>query len=232
MASRAALLLFAVLASAACAYRGPAEPANLPAQRATFFSWLGGEDIRAACAAGTADRYRMIYNADFNEQVRGYEIVPAAGGGGTLFQTVDRGLVLDGPVDLMRPLSIGAPVRVETPLSPEDMAAAAALLQASGAFDAPPVGLRLRSQEHFWVVSGCRDGRFFLTAYRYPSDRFDGIRFAEFLAAHDATGIPFPAPASPLGGHLSRCPDSRSRGYVCFTRQVGADGLVGWGSLL
>src|SRR3546814_10567603 len=105
------------------------------------------------------------------------------------------------------------------------------LLQGSGAFEAPPIGLRLRSQEHFWVVSGCRDGGYFLTAYRYPSDRFEGIRFAAFLQSHDRTGIGFPPPSSPPGGHLARCPHSRSSGYICFTREVGRDGLVGSQSL-
>ncbi|MDA0240525.1 MAG: hypothetical protein O3A84_10935, partial [Proteobacteria bacterium] len=41
----------------------------------SWFSYVGGEDIRTACVTGAPDRYRFVYNAVYNEQVRSYDLV-------------------------------------------------------------------------------------------------------------------------------------------------------------
>lgn len=226
MLSRVIALAVAAVVAGGCAYSGPEASATLPGLRATWFSYVGGEDLRTC--GGAADRYRLAYNAGTRRQTRGYDIVPE-GGGGTLRQVVDRGITISGTVPSL--LAVGAPIRAATPLSAAELAEIAGLLEASGAFDAPPVGLRLRSHEHFWVVSGCRRGRFFLTAYRYPSDRWERIRFVDFLRARDGTGVPIPEPSSPLRGQQARCSEIWSHAGICFTLQVGAEGLVGPQSL-
>jgi hypothetical protein len=223
-------LALATVAAAGCAYSGPTDSATLPGQRATWFSYVGGEDLRAACASGAADRYRLAYNADADRQMRGYDAVPTAAGG-VLRQVVDRGITISGPVG-PGGQAIGAPIRAEAALTGADLAELGALLEVSGAFDAPPVGIRLHAQEHFWIVSGCRGGRFFLTAYRYPSDRWDRVRFVGFLRARDRTGVPIPAPLPPPRGQRARCTEIWRQGGLCFTLQVGAGGLVGPQSLL
>lgn len=215
-----------VMLLAACAYNEPA--GNTITQRLTWLSYLDGADIRRACASGAPDRYRLVYNADFNNQARGYDVIPLPTGGAELMVQVDRGFVVD-VVQLSEIFEIGAPTRATVALSPAELAELQTLLQESGAFDPPPVGLRLNSRSFYWLVSGCHDGRFFLTGYRFPSDRFDGIVFQPFLLDRDRTGIRLPpATTSTYDREFARC-DSRTRqdGRHCFTIQIGEDGLVG-----
>src|SRR4051812_9607683 len=39
-----------------------------------WFSYVGGDDIRAACRTGERSRVRLVYNALWEEQVRTYEL--------------------------------------------------------------------------------------------------------------------------------------------------------------
>ncbi|NNG03920.1 MAG: hypothetical protein HKM95_07445 [Inquilinus sp.] len=222
---RLAALAAAALVATACTYRQPA--GNLVSQRLTWFSYLGAEDIRAACGPRTPTRYRLVYNADFVKQARGYDVWDTRDGA-VIDQVVDRGLTLarDTPV-----AEIGVPVRARARLDAAEFEQFRALLRASGAFEPPPVGLRLNSRGYYWVVGGCHEGRFFLTGYDYPSARFERIRFAEFLAARDRTGVAYPRLPEPgLARFEARC--ARVRGGtpdnpICFEVEIGADGLVG-----
>ncbi len=211
---------------AACTFRGP--PDNLLVQRATWFSYLDGADLRAACMAGAPDRYRFVYNADFSRQARGYEVIPDAEGGAVMQQMVHRGLTVDR-VNLFDPLSIGAPPLAESRLSAADLAALKQAMSDSEVFDPPPVGLRLNSAEVYWVVSGCRAGHFFLTAYRQSTPRFNTINFAEILRRHDATGVPYREPADVDADHpgTQTCYDDEAEAYICFNIEIGTNGLVG-----
>ncbi len=224
------------VAAAGCAYQGPA--ATVVDQRLTWFSYIAGEDLRPLCReadgeTAAPDRYRLIYNADFDEQARGYDIIPGRAGDALLRQTVDRGVsLLQGIFLPGRPLS---PVNRLDPVSAADVADLEDRLAASGAFDPPPVGLRLNSQNFYWLVMGCRAGRFFLTGYDYPSPRFEAIRFVDWIAAQDRTGVALPRPDSRLAIQpTTRCPNlSRDEGRrPCFDVQIGEDDLVGTGSLL
>ena len=220
-----------LLVIAACTYQGPA--GNVISQQATWFSYLNGDDIRAQCADGASDRYRLVYNADRVRQARAYDVWDVREGA-VVEQMVDRGIVFESgrPVDASL---VGVPVQARSFLGPEDFDYLEALLQASGAFEAPPVGLRLNSRSHYWIVSGCRDGRFFLTGYRYPSDRYDRLRFISFLEARDRTGVAFPRLPTPTQARqVERC--YRGRGTTldnprCYWVEVGEDGLVGIATL-
>ncbi len=215
------------LLALACTYEAPA--GNVVSQQLTWFSYLSGDDIRAQCADGASDRYRLIYNADRVRQARAYDIWDVREGA-VVEQMVDRGILLESgrPIDASL---IGVPVRARNFLSLEEFDHLEALLQASGAFEPPPVGLRLNSRSHYWIVSGCRDGAFFLTGYRYPSDRYDRLRFPSFLEARDRTGVAYPRLPTPTQARwVERCP--RGNGTTldnprCYWIEVGEDGLVG-----
>lgn len=228
LAKRPAMLFLGPLIGASllvgCAYHGPAD--NFLAQRATWFSYLNGDDLRAACLPGAPEQLRLIYNADFNRQARTYDVSPAPDGGAVVQQAVNQGLSLDG-ANLLNPLSIGAPRRGEARLTPAQRADLEARLQASGAFDPAPVGLRLNSADTWWLVTGCRNSAYFLTAYVYPSPQFEAISFAEPLLEGDTTGVPVVTPTEAQSGSEQRCQDRGSEGYTCFNLEVGADGLVG-----
>ena len=94
-------------------------------------------------------------------------------------------------------------------------------MTASGLFGPPAAGLTLPSNEVYWLISGCREGRWFVTGARYPSAAFAKLSFVPLLAALDTTGVPFPDPA-----RAAREP----RPYgptVLFTVEIGEHGLVG-----
>lgn len=214
----------AMMALAACSYRGPA--LTLLDQRATWFSYLNGDDISAACARGGPDRYRMVYNADFNNQVRGYDVLPARDGGAVLRQVIDRGLTFTpGGVS---PAQLFTPIEAETRLAPVEVEVLERLLEQSGVFAPPPVGLRLDSRSYYWLVTGCRNGHHFLTAFVYPSERFARLRFVPFLAAHDGTGVPVPPPQEVgIATYGLGCQPNRPDTAGCFFLEVGQNGLVG-----
>lgn len=219
-------ILAAGLLLAACAYRGGIdEPLT---RRATWFSYLDGGDIRDTCAPGAVDRYRLVYNGRYQEQLRSYEVTGDGAGGAILVaralaQATLTELRLD---DLLAPWRWR---RAEARLSPADMAAFESALQDSGFFAAPPDGLRLNSWEFYWVASGCRNGRFEFSAWVHPSARWNALAFPDLLFARDETGVPVnpprPLPASerfgPAGGREERGAETR------FSLQVDGKGLGG-----
>lgn len=225
-----ASILFLATLLAACTYREPA--GNVVSQQLTWFSYLNGDDIRARCADGAPDRYRLVYNADRVRQARAYDVWDVREGA-VVDQMVDRGIVFEAarPIDAAL---IGVPTRARSVLSPGEFDEFEELLSASGVFEPPPSGLRLNSRSHYWIVSGCRDGAFFLTGYRYPSERYDRLLFDSFLEARDRTGIAFPNLPTPTGARsVERCP--RGRGTTldnprCYWVEIGVDGLVGLGT--
>ena len=75
------LLALGVLAG--CAYQGAIDqPATI---KATWFSYLNGDDIRSACTDGAPSWYRLVYNGNYGEQLRAYEVV-ADGTGGAYYK--------------------------------------------------------------------------------------------------------------------------------------------------
>lgn len=225
MAAWIAVFLSATVA--ACTYREPA--GNVLSQQWTWFSYLNGDDIREQCGDGVADRYRLVYNADRVRQARAYDVWDVREGA-VIDQMVDRGIVFEAgrPIDAAL---TGVPTRARSVLTPDEFAEFENLLRASGVFEPPPSGLRLNSRGHYWIVAGCRDGAYFLTGYRYPSERYDQLRFVSFLEARDRTGIAFPDLPTPTRARaVERCP--RGRGSTldnprCYWVEIGPDGLVG-----
>ncbi len=184
------------LLTGACTYRGGID--NPVVQRATWFSYLDGTDIRESCKPGALDRYRLVYNGRYHEQLRSYEVVADGAGGAYLVARAlsDRAnlvnLTLNDPLEPWRWRKSGER------LSPEAFAEFRRRLFESGFGSEPLVGLRLYSEAFYWVTSGCADGVFQFNAWDYPSERFDALRFPEFLFARDRTGVavnpPLPLP--------------------------------------
>lgn len=214
------------LVVAACVYRGQIdEPVTL---RATWFSYLEGGDIRAACAPGAVDRYRLVYNARYTEQLRSYELTADGNGGAVL---VARALGETNLLDLQLD-DLQAPWRwrkSEARLSATEMEQFLSDLERAGLFG-PPDGLRLNSWEFYWVASACRDGRFHFSAWVHPRSNWTAFEpVTKFLFDRDATGLPInrPRPVSaaerfgPRGGKEERGATTR------FTLQVRGAGLGG-----
>ena len=222
------LLLLAGAALAACSYRGDID--NPTTLKATWLSYLNGDDIRADCADNRRLHYRVIYNADYDAQVRSYEVIAgeAAGAGtATLISRVQgpSGLVFNKH-SLSDPLASVRWTKSVTDLSAEQLSRLDVALMQSGAFDPAPKGLQLFSKETYWISNLCRDGVFSFSAWRFPSDRFDDVLFAL-----DETGVAVRAPvAVPVGAsaraNVPRLRESDDARGNYFNVKVGENGLT------
>ena len=174
----------AAAASASRSSTGTASGSN------TWASFISGQDIKASCNAGTPDTYRFVYNAEFTEHVRLYEMYDAGDGSAVLT------IIVRGPTRIgSDPARIAGRVsgkRSVNGLAPFERNSLVQTLISSGFTSSPLAqGTVLPSDGHFWVVSGCRDGAFTVNAWIYPSDRWDGITFPGMLGQLDFTNIRF-----------------------------------------
>lgn len=214
----AAVLVSAALTTA-CAYEG-GDIGNPFRRKAQWFSFVAGEDLAASCTAGSPDRFRLVYNALWEKQVRIYEW---DAGGPLRIRSLQRGgnliyLSLEDPL---------APWRTEDAEVPLDAAARGRLTAAlaeAGAFGPPAVGLELPSHSYYWTSASCRNGAYVFTGWTYPSAAYAAARFPAELAALDpgreAIARPEPVPVDPFREY------DRKRGAVTeFTLKVGKSGL-------
>ena len=193
---------------------------------------MNGDDIRARCQPGSPFEARLVYNGNYQEQLRSYEATANPDGTGTLVTRVLAG----GPAIDLAQLSLSDPLKQwrwtksEEEVAPAEGEAFVGSLRESGAFGPAPEGLRLYSNAFYWVVSGCQDGQFFFNAWQYPSERYAAITFPRFLQQHDATDIPFNPPrkrnvAENFASSSSKVADNASKRIFQLT--VGENGLVG-----
>ncbi len=158
-----------------------------------WFAYLGGEDIRAACAPGTPARYRFVYNAVIDEQLRSYDMTQTADGATfqarvpaanpTLFE------YRTGAVNTWNPR------RADTrTIDRATYLEIARQLEADG-FGAPPDTTRnLSAWDFYWLVTACADGKFHINAWRNETPEFVALRFPALLFAQDRTEIPVNPP--------------------------------------
>lgn len=234
-AARCAVRLLAVVVAgsifAGCTYRGDIDnPATI---KATWFSYLNGDDIRSTCVEGAPLHYRLIYNADYDEQIRSYEVIGDGSGGARLTVRVAGESGLDvTKLTFDDPLAFARWTRSDAPLGASVVERLDSELEASGAFAPAPEGLQLFSKETYWMSNLCRGGVFSFNAWRYPSDRFDAISFDDLLFALDETGVAVREPvAVPLGTSARlRSPRGRDSSDATgnfFNVKVGDNGLIG-----
>ncbi len=220
------------LALAACAYQpagrvGSGSGIDNPVERKfTWFSYLDAADIRNSCAAGGPDQYRLTYNGQYNVQVRTYEAIKgrmvarARGVSGNLTQ-----MGFSSFEDLLGPWNFR---RSDTALSEADWSKLRELLHQSGFGGAPQEGLRLHSQQFYWLVAGCEGGKFFFNAWADKPGALPLSRtaFLDFLLRHDATGVGFAAPRPLTYTDINDQSKGSDRDYAgFFTITVHADGI-------
>lgn len=196
-ASRTAAWLAAALVGA-CSYRSGFN--EYPFTRSlTWFSYASAQDIRTRCAPGP-DVYRIIYNGNWQEQVRTYDLRPSAtGSGGILDERVFAGgsgltfsvtltLPLNDPLESVR--AVDAQAR----LSEADYRALLAAVHGDGLGQPGPASTRLNSWEFWWAAAACINGTFVYNAWVYPTERFRALRFPALLLRQDQTGVPVNQP--------------------------------------
>jgi hypothetical protein len=215
---------------AGCAYRGGIDrPITL---KATWFSYLNGDDIRAACVPGAEPQYRLVYNGAYDEQLRAYEVVGDGAGGAHFVVRVQQGRGLD-----LTKLSLGDPqakarwIKARDRLDSAGLAAVEAALEASGAFEAAPAGLWLASEQFYWIAALCRDGRFHFNAWLYPSEGYARLRFPGELLRHDGSGIAVNPPRKVVGILRNRREVKWNGSPTNFDLTIGENGLAGHATL-
>src|SRR3546814_11799868 len=108
--------------------------------KATWLSYLNGDDMRAACVEGAPLQYRLIYNADYDEQLRSYEVTGTpgsdgdAGGGRLVVRVLGSSGIAVNEMTFSDPLAFARWTRSEAPLGASVVARLNAALEASGAF--------------------------------------------------------------------------------------------------
>lgn len=218
-------LSLSLIALSSCAY-GPdyGGIGNPLYRKVAWFSFVEGGDIRDSCTPGR-DRYRLVYNANYEEQVRIYEIEPQPGGTAKM----EARALSQGNIATITSDDFLAPWRgkvAERRLNQSETARLVAALEQGGAFGAPAVGLEMRSEEHFWTAATCRNGQYTFTAWLYPSARYDRMAFAEVLLSLDQTGVAANPPAR-FVETSERVNDVRQGKAVSFRLKVGQAGLSG-----
>ena len=227
----AATLSFAAgLLLAGCSYQGDID--NPATFKATWYSYLNGDDIRAACTEGSGSRYRLVYNADYNEQIRSYEVTDDGGGRVLVVRVQGPGGLRLSRFRFDDPLAWARWTKSEKVLSADQARDLDAALERSGAFGPAPAGLQLFSKETYWISSLCRDGVFAFNAWRFPSDRFEDLSFDELLFALDETGVAVRAPVAVPATAAAKANVPRQRQGAdetgsFFAIKVGENGLVG-----
>ena len=223
----AAVLLLGVVS--ACTYRGQIDQPLT--QKATWFSYLNGDDVRARCQPGSGFEYRLIYNGRYGEQIRSYEIRDDREGGAYLTARVQEGSGIDlTRLSVTNPFKNNAWTKSDSRLTQEQLTTLENAFEESGAGKATSEGLRLFSGEFYWLANICYDGVFVFNAWRYPSDRFDELAFPAVLQALDETGIPFNPPREIAAAERIQANDSHPdrRDYnPTFNVEVGDNGLKG-----
>jgi hypothetical protein len=213
---REILPVFTVFGVAACTtYSGPSiDPIE---QSLTWFSYVAGEDIRAACRIGGPDRFRFVYNAIFPVQVRGYELTPRPGGAELMVRARGRSGDLSR-FSINNPFGPWQSIQGRAELDNERAAQIVDAYAAAIAASPPSAGQRFMSNEYYWIVASCSSGNFSLKGFLHPRVDTNELEFAKLLLAHDNSGVPFRQAARVEG----------------FTRNVfmvqinrAGDGLVG-----
>ncbi|MBP2298238.1 hypothetical protein [Azospirillum picis] len=219
-------LAAALLALAGCSSVGPTD--NPAARKLSWFSYLNGDDLRSRCGKDGADRFRLVFNADYNRHVRTYDVVSDPGKGGAAIEAH----VIEA-TDLARltpadPFSAARGRTATIQLTPAQFDSLVGRLGEDGAFEPPPRDMRLPSNGFYWLISGCRAGQWFFTAYPYPSRRFTEAGFPEALRRIDPTGVAFPTLPPPGDAPRTRpSAGDRAEDGLFFEVEVDRDGLVG-----
>jgi hypothetical protein len=194
----AAALLLTGCAYSASGNNGAGAGIDNPVERKlTWFSYLDAADIRSSCAAAGPDQYRIVYNGQYYDQVRSYE---AIGGSSPSLSVRARGasgnlteMGFGSFEELLGPWGFR---KSEVSLSTTEWASLRDLLHRSGYAAGSQAGLRLNSQEFYWLVAGCQDGRFSLNAWadKPRANPLTHTAFLDFLLKHDATGVGYRPP--------------------------------------
>lgn len=228
MKNIAATVLLAVFALAGCQYAGPS--GDPVARNFSWFDYVGAENLKAACGPGASDRLRFVYNGIYDEQIRSYDVRALPGRRGASLSSWARGTGdWTRGVPATNLLSPWRGQRVNSVIDPQTLANLKSALRDDRFTDFKPVGLRLPSNEFYWVVTGCLDGRFHANAWLHPTGRYKSLKFPAILLQQDKTGVEFNGAVSVerRDEDSTRHESDRNVSDDVFWLQLGPNGIVG-----
>lgn len=161
-----------------------------------WVAYLDGSSLRKDCAGAEADMYRFVYNADFDHQVRTYELSiphneqrPAL----LMARVISQGG--RGHADDTGIFSYKSSIWAQRTLSRSQLEPILRSLAASQIGSPAKASVTLPSDTFYWVVSACVRGHFGLSAW---SDVSQGANppFAQELFSLDETAVPIRTPAA------------------------------------
>lgn len=200
---RLSVLYLSALILAGCAYnsagnQGSGAGIDNPVERKfTWFSYLDAADIRNSCAAGGPDQYRIVYNGQYYDHVRTYEITSSPQP-----QLLARARGVSGDITQMRFNSFDDLLgpwnfrRSQSALKAAEWSQLRDMLHQSGFAAGDQAGLRLHSQDFYWLVAGCEGGKFHFNAWadKPGANSLTRTKFLDFLLKHDGTGVGYKPP--------------------------------------
>lgn len=201
--------------------------ANNPIERKfNWFSFLEGGDFKQSCDARTAGRYRMVYNAVYDEQVRIYELDGAS-------EVLDVRVIVPAnlsALDVRKASDLLDPWRgtvANTRLSTTDVNGFISDLDSFGAFGEPNVGAELSSKGFFWTIAACHEGQYHFTGFQWPDKSWERATFANRLFALDETGIAVNTPRwTSVKRTSTNKRDKTGQSINEYHTKVGSYGLV------
>lgn len=192
-----------------------------------YFSYLNGDDIRKECQAGNPSRYRLIYNALYEQQVRTYDIRQADGAKTGVQDTrvFRRGIGGELAVSTKGADFGSFPHSTET-LQYEDLLAIDKALIDSGFEQPAQKGLILHSDDFYWIAMVCRKGAFKYFAWSRETADLEKLPLIEALSRGDRTDAAVAPVRDPIihdRGSRDQAGRLGSSGY--FSVEVGDNGL-------
>ncbi|MGB0684259.1 MAG: hypothetical protein ACPGOV_16260 [Magnetovibrionaceae bacterium] len=220
-----------VISLGGCTFAGA--PGTPVGWKASWFSYLNGDDIRRSCSEQGPERYRLVYNAVYQEQVRAYDVISKSDGSATMRARIW------GEADLTNitlsfrnfdPFEPWRHVESRTDLRAEDLDR----LKRALASDSPretDAGRRLTSDNFFWFVIACEAGTVRFDAFVWPDSGFDQLAFPKLVFGWDFSERAINQPRKTTDLELYGGSDRDSLRARPFALTVGQNGLVHHGTL-
>ncbi len=218
------MILATALLATACTASGPS---NNPLVRSfQYFSYLNGDDIRKECAAGQDSRYRMVFNALYEQQVRAYDIRQARGAkeGVQDSRVFSRGIGAYFDVS-WDGVDFKSQPHASEPLSYDDLLAIDRALINAGFEQPAEDGLKLHSDEFYWIAMVCREGAFKYYAWTKENADIEKLPLIEALMLGDTTGVAVPPIKEPVIHDRGGRDQVGMEGGSYFALEVGNNGL-------
>lgn len=196
---RAGVVALVAASLAGCAFTPSNDISNPLVRKASWFSYLNADDLRTACSAGDAEgRIRVIYNAEFYKEVRVFELTPHRGN-----QQFDLTSRVFGPlqvkeinVEVNAPLGAFGGEKAVDVIDRDAYIDITDALQAEGFGTQSRDGLRLYSDDYYWIALGCSSGYVTMATWMSGVDDLRALSFPAVLENYSSIDSDLPVPTA------------------------------------